>query len=192
MPASAVRLTIRSSSVRLAGQHPGVEVVGLVPAGGHQLVEAVERAVRADVGQPQAQGRVAAGRNRQHVVHGRLGAAAVRVDLVVFPVHDGPFDAALDVGRVVGGAEHPLVVGLVPGDQHRHRLVGVKPAQADLALLGDDRAHPLHLVVDVQLRHLGAAGPGPGVPEPERRQHVQAGLVGPPVMHGDLHEDVFR
>ena len=30
------------------------------------------------------------------------------------------------------------------------------------------------------------------MPEPERGQHVQPRLLGSPVMHGDLHEDVFR
>ena len=110
----------------------------------------------------------------------------------VLAVHDGPFDAVLDVGRVVGRAEHPLVVGLVPGHQHRHRLVGVEPADAEVALLGDDGAHPLAVGVDVQRGLLVAARPGPGVPEPERGQHVQPRLLGSPVVHGDLHEKVFR
>ena len=70
--------------------------------------------------------------------------------LSVLAVHDGPFDAVLDVGRVVGRAEHALVVGLVPGHEHRHRLVGVEPAGAELAVLGDDGAHPLNVAVDAQ------------------------------------------
>jgi len=100
-----------------AGEHVVPELVGLRGATAEHLVEVGERVGRRAVGQPQPYRRAAAGRYREDVVQGRLGTHTRRVDRRPVTVHDRAVDAVLDVGSVVRGTEHQLVVGFVAGHQ---------------------------------------------------------------------------
>ena len=105
-------------------------------------------------------------------------------------MHHGPVDAVLDVGQLARRTEHARVVGLVPGDQDRYRAVGVEPEGAQLAVGGLDRAAAV--VADgPQQGPFAPSAPGPGVPEPQRRQYVQRGVIRPAVVHGDLEQNVL-
>src|SRR5271165_1321419 len=56
----------------------------------------------------------------------RLGSCFLGVDRVVISVNDVVIDSVLDVTRVVGRAEDPLVVGLVFGEQQRDISLAVQ------------------------------------------------------------------
>jgi len=107
-------------------------------------------------------------------------------------MHDRPFYTVLDVWRVVAGAEHSLVVGLVAGHENPDGPIGVPPATLQFTALGGHRATTGNLGQCSNLRVLLAAGPRPGVPEPQRRQHVQRRVFRAAVVHGHVHQQVFR
>lgn len=192
--------------VLLAPQHPGqrlphqaalvlahavrddvlVEGVGLGPPRLHRGGELGPGVGEFGVGQPQPQGRAAAGGDRHHVMDGGLGAGPRGVDGRALAVDDVPVDAVLDVRRVVRAAEDALVVRLVLGEQDGGVGVDVQPARAEFLVIGADGVLGL-----VQARYGGGAGPGPGVPEPEGRQQVEGGFVGAPVVRGDLDQHVL-
>jgi len=105
-------------------------------------------------------------------------------------MHHVPVNPVLDVRRAARGAEDPLVVRLVLAEQHRHVAGAVQPAQAQLLVLHPDHRGPRSAGHLPQARDGGPTGPRPGVPEPQRRQQMQPGLVRPPVVHGDLDQHV--
>jgi hypothetical protein len=178
---------------QVTGEHLGVELVGLpLPLGDH-LVEAGERiGPGIGVGQPEPYRRGPARPDHQGVMQGRLGAGAARIHRREVTVHHGAVDPVLDVGRVVGGAENTLVVRLVPGHQHGHRGFGVAPMGAQLRVLDEHRGVVGGVGIRGERREVGAARPRPGVPEPQRGQDMQDGLVRPTVVRGDPQEQILR
>ncbi len=133
------------------------------------------------------------------VVQRALGADPVRVHRRL-TVHNVVVDAVLGVRRPVAQAPQPLGVGLVVADERlRHGVASSHPASRRLTgehqlAEGAMFRHQRALVVPVDLRHLIPAGqpPGPGVAEPQRRQHVQRRRLRTTVLDGDQHAHVGR
>ncbi len=101
-------------------------------------------------------------------------------------------DAVLDVRGPVGDAEDALRVGLVLREQEGHITVAV---QVELAEFGVRRGHDHAGRGAIRLpeqRPVAARPPGPQVAEPERRQDVEFGRVGPAIVGRELDEDVLR
>ncbi len=120
------------------------------------------------------------------MVDGGLGAGPVGVDGSGLAADDIPVDAVLDVRGGVRTAEDLLVVGVVLGEQGLRVRVAVQPARAQLLVVGAEMAAGFL----AEGGYGGAAGPGPGVPEPQGRQQVQGCLVGAAVVRGDLDQQV--
>ena len=93
--------------------------------------------------------------------------------------------------RVVGSPPNTrAAVRLVVAEQQVRLRGGVQVEVAEQVILGpDDRVRRVD-PGDPRLRL--AVAPGPGVAEPQRRQHLQHGRLGRAVVHGDAAEDVLR
>jgi hypothetical protein len=118
-------------------------------------------------------------------MHGALRPRARGIDRVGRAVDDVVVDGVLRMGARVGRAKQPLVIGLVLAEQQLRRGVGGQPPLAELGVRG---AHAG--AVDLQRRPRARVAPRPGVAEPQRRQQVERGRLGPAVVRGDEHQQV--
>ncbi len=100
--------------------------------------------------------------------------------------HHVVVDPVLGVRRLRRHPEQPLVVGLVLTEQRFRGAVTDQHHRPGLGVGTDDP-----VVGPAQIRPLvfGIA-PGPGVAEPQCRQHLQGGLVRARVLDGDLHQQI--
>ena len=179
-----------------------IEFVGLLPASPqHLLVVAPEGSVgavrpqdvgRTDLGEAQANDAMSARLDGEAIV-GRGFRARPPGIHGLRPAQDhAVVDAVLDVRGPVGDAEDALRVGLVLREQEGHISVAV---QVELAEFGVRRGHDHAGRGAIRLpeqRPVAARPPGPQVAEPERRQDVEFGRVGPAIVGRELDEDVLR
>ena len=179
-----------------------VELVGLGPAAVHDGVEVLAEPVDARVGrrEPQVDRDGLAGRDGVEAVPERaLGAVALGVDRLGAAVDDALVDGVLGIHRLVGErllAEEVLGVGLVVAEERRRRARGgehVAPEEAVGHLRGPEAARRPAVATDlVQLGDPVVEAPRPRVAQPDRRQDVQRGGLGPVVGRRDADADVVR
>ncbi len=162
-----------------------VEPVGLGPARRRDLVE-LALDVGRGAGQPQPDLRGPPRRDRQPVPQRRLGPRPGRID-ARRPRHDVVVDAVFGERRGVRPPVQADEVRLVVAEDG-FRVAGVtEHVPAEIRVLGD---HSVPVDAQHRLRRPGL--PGPGVAEPQGRQHVQRRLVRPHVAHPHPHQQVAR
>lgn len=128
-------------------------------------------------------------RSRGHidpVVGSGLGPRPVRVDGVLPARHDIVVEPVLDIGRRVGRAEEPLVVGIVLGKKKRWRSVAIEPIVAEVRMRCGNRTRAWGRRRRPQRRLGPIRPPSSGVAKPQRRQRVQQRRFRPAVGHADL------
>ena len=97
-------------------------------------------------------------------------------------------ESILDVGRSAGLTPETLRIALILGEQQLRASIAVQPVLAQFMVggLNGARCHLAQGWLAIVLT------PGPGVPEPERRQQTKPGRFRPAIVHGDPDEHVFR
>src|SRR6202008_2342175 len=131
-----------------------------------------ERVPKGSIAEPQPDDGGLAGADVELILRCGLGSNLVRVDRILPAGRDKVVDSVFDVGRSVGGAENPLVVGVVFGERQAWSSMAMQKEAGEFGRRSFNRD-------SVSPRHLSQGGfrllwpPGPGVPEPECRQHVQ-------------------
>ena len=164
-------------------EQPGVEGVGLrfalVQRRREALVEVarIGREAQTDLGG-------GARRDGQGVPERPLGPAVADG---VGAGDDAVADPVLRVGRRPRGPPQALGVGLVLAGQRRRPAVAGQDHATELGVLGHDRP-----VLRRQRGPAVVAAPGPRVAEPDRREHVEGGLLRPGVAHRQPDADVVR
>ncbi len=151
------------------GREGGVEPVGVALALDHGLVPRIVDTGTIG-GHPEPDLGGPPGRRRQAVAEGGLAPGVVRVDRRR-AVDDVVGDPVLWEGRPIGPPEANSV-GLVLAEQGLGRAVPDQHHAAEVVVLRHQRAVLVH---DDRLAVVQA--PGPGVAEPQRRQHVERGFV---------------
>jgi hypothetical protein len=100
------------------GSYRPVKIVCLAPALLDEVIElASERAAGASIAQPEPNDSGRACTYLQLVMRGSFGPSEVRMDGLPPPRHNIIVDPVIDVGRRIGRAKDPLVVGVVFGEQ---------------------------------------------------------------------------
>ncbi len=188
----------------LPGQVPreegGIVVVRLPdPIREHPVEPVSERFHRRLVlrGQAKAEGDSGARGDLQPVQRARLRPRFLRVHRIASALDDVLVEGVLDVRRTVGRVEQPRRVRLVLREQEPGRPplrpgVGGETEPAEGGVLREERTFAG--VTDPRLRPVPfpRAPPGPGVPEPEGRQEIERGRLGPAVGRGHPDQDVVR
>ena len=142
-----------------------------------------------EVGKPKLERGGLAGIQLQRIKCRHFCSHLIRIDGLLPARHDIVVDAILDVGRRVGRAEYPLVVGVVFGEQQGRISVAMQHEATELGMRRFDRD-------DVFSWHLSQGGlrlvrpPGPGVAEPQRWQHVKRRRLGSAIGGVNLDQDV--
>ncbi len=172
---------------RIGGRELLVELVGLREPCRDDVVEArpgISGRRRRPESHPDRGGR--AGCHRHSMPERRLrprlpaDGRGTGDDVIVDPVL-----RELDGG---GRPEQPPLVCLVLAEEDFGLAVGDELERAEKRVRGDNARAALH----AQRRLFGTLVPGPRVPVPGRREHVEGLGVRPGVRHGDRHEDVVR
>jgi hypothetical protein len=171
-----------------AGRDPVVEFVRVSDAALEDLLEALEGILRRRGCEPQADRLAAAAGHVEHIVGRGFGPRLGGIHRFGLSLDDVSVERILDVGRSARLAPETLRVALILGEQQLRTALAAQPvlAQCMVGGLNGTRRHltegRLAIVLD----------PGPGVPEPERRQQAKPGRFHPTIVHGDSNEQVFR
>src|SRR5262245_39356142 len=110
---------------------------------------------------------------------------------------DDIVDAILHVGALIRGAKEPGLVGFVLSEQQRDPTLAIEGIVFERFLeqgVGMVRVdHPVSHTLDrLQDRLRAAIRPGPGITEPQGRQHVQQSGFKPAIVDADPDQHVFR
>ncbi len=171
-----------------------VEIVCLPDALREDRVEpgAQRRAQSFRVAQAQLDGNRLAGADQENIVGCGLGAGVPGIHRFMAALHDEVVDPVLHVRCGIGHAEEAFIVRHVFREERLTGRVAMQPEFPDLRVCGLEHQA---LVVrardpDVWLRR--ARIPRPGVPEPERGEHVQGRCLGAAIGGADPDQDVLR
>ena len=171
-----------------AGRDPVVELVGVQEPLAERVLEGrSERHARRPGGQAKADHLASAGRHVDDVAGRRLGAGLRRVHGALLACDHEAVERVLHVRRRIGRAPQPCGVRVVLGEQ---QLRGAVARQGVVAKLGMEGRHRSAGFAQERFRVL--VSPRPGVPEPQRRQEVQPGGLGAPVVDRHPDQDVVR
>ncbi len=167
---------------------PPVEFVRVSDPALEDPLEALEGIFRRGGCEPQADRPAAAAGHVEDIVGRSLGPRLGGIHRFALSLDEVRVESILDVGRSAGLAPETLRIALILGEQQLRASIAVQPVLAQFMVGGLNGAR----------RHLAEGRlaivltPGPGVPEPERRQQAKPGRFRPAIVHGDPDEHVFR
>ena len=200
-PGQGLAHDIGRVGIERRGNDAGVELIRLLPARLHDLVEMfAERAVafavglvqraRRHGGQPQPNRLALSGRHGQAIVRRRLRArSSAGFTAPVCPWTMKLLMPSLTKGVRFCAAEQPLRIGFVFGEQQRRLAIAIEIA---LAQVGFARPHDRGFAADgLQRWPRVVPAPRPAVAEPERRQHVDLRGFRTAIVDADLNQDVL-
>src|SRR5213080_3895359 len=175
--------------IRNAFLQSAVEGISIAHALREDIVKAAEGSrARLAHAQSHADGGRRAGSNRAHIKRARLGAFACRIDRVAAAVNHIVVERVLEVSLGAAHAEQSREVALVIAEQQAIRGFELRCVDSKIVVL---RPHATAALV-LQRGLVHAGGPAPDVAEPDLRQHMDGGLLGAAIVHGETHENVVR
>ena len=183
-------LAVHASLVVIQGlrRDPPVELVRVGNPALDDLFEAFERVAHRNTSQAQANALAPATGDVEHVVRSGLGPDPIGIDRLLAAGGDTGVEGILGVAGCIGLTPQELRVALVLSEQERGGSVTGQHVAPELMMRGFNRPGP-----GLSQRGLPVVlAPRPGVPEPERRQHVKLRRFGTAVVNGDADEDVLR
>src|SRR5262249_60885742 len=95
-------------------------------------------------------------------------------------LYDFLMEAVLVLAPCIFASVHPCLVCLVFTELDLLRILEMNRISAERSMLGDDGISD-----QLERRLLPGREPGPVVPEPDLRQDMNAGFVGPAIVDGD-------
>ena len=125
------------------------------------------------------------------MVCSRLRAGTGGVNGTRIPVDEVIIDAVLDVWAHIGLAKNALVVRFILRKKKGHLSVDVQPPIAQLRGSGGNDAHAGRALHLPQHRLGRVWPPGPGVTEPEAREHMECGRFQATIGNRDSYQDLL-
>src|SRR6185295_10818232 len=175
-----------------------VKRVGFAQSLDHHLIEVLTeqrrrlpaRLFRRRRYQPQAEDLRLSAAELKLVMRRRLGSGPEWIHSVLLPIDHEVINAVLDVQTRIRFVKKPLCVRLVLREQQWNFSFAHEVTFPQFRMRGLQNTHVPWTVGFLEAWFQRPLRPGPSVPEPQGRQHVQDSGFSPPVADAELDENV--